>query len=175
MAPSIEGCETNDGTTLAVHTLSSDIDFLRVTSEAADGIFCCELSPSVLKQELGISRLCESSRWPVDPNLLPLHSLAHKSRDAIRVSLPPPPTCILPSTSTTFLRHDGEYNCCYCHYQPFDRSQDLTYCHLHMTNRDLLLFDTFEYPSSYLSGELSDEELEIPPHEIPPNPDDSDS
>ena len=44
-----------------------------------------------------------------------------------------------------------------------------------MTNRDFLLFDTFENPSSYLSGELSDEELEIPPHEIPPNPDDSDS
>ncbi|THH10353.1 hypothetical protein EW145_g1386 [Phellinidium pouzarii] len=51
---------------------------------------------------------------------------------------------------------------------------DLTFCHLHMTNRDMLVFETFESPSTYLSGELSDEELEIPAHEVPPNPDDSD-
>jgi len=51
---------------------------------------------------------------------------------------------------------------------------DLTYCHLHMTNRDMLIFETFENPLTYLSGELSDEELEIPPHMVPPNPDDSD-
>ncbi|KAH8110998.1 hypothetical protein DFH11DRAFT_1880142 [Phellopilus nigrolimitatus] len=51
---------------------------------------------------------------------------------------------------------------------------DLTFCHLHMTNRDMLIFETFENPSTYLSGELSDEELEIPAHEVPPNPDDSD-
>ncbi|KAI5121643.1 hypothetical protein M0805_001171 [Coniferiporia weirii] len=43
-----------------------------------------------------------------------------------------------------------------------------------MSNRDLLIFETFENPSTYLSGELSDEELEIPAHEVPPNPDDSD-
>ncbi|EJD07660.1 uncharacterized protein FOMMEDRAFT_73371 [Fomitiporia mediterranea MF3/22] len=43
-----------------------------------------------------------------------------------------------------------------------------------MTNRDMLIFETFENPATYLSGELSDEELEIPVHEIPPNPDDSD-
>ncbi|PAV19638.1 alpha- -glucan [Pyrrhoderma noxium] len=51
---------------------------------------------------------------------------------------------------------------------------DLTFCHLHMTNRDMLIFETFENTKTYLSGELSDEELEIPAHEIPPNPDDSD-
>lgn len=56
-----------------------------------------------------------------------------------------------------------------------DALKDLTFCHLHMTNRDFLIFDTFENPSTYLSGELSDEEMEIPAHEIPPNPDDSDS
>ncbi|KAL5513265.1 hypothetical protein ACEPAH_3663 [Sanghuangporus vaninii] len=43
-----------------------------------------------------------------------------------------------------------------------------------MTNRDMLIFETFENPATYLSGDLSDEELEIPVHEVPPNPDDSD-
>jgi len=42
-----------------------------------------------------------------------------------------------------------------------------------MTNRDLLIFDTYE-SSGFLGGELSDEELEIPAHMVPPNPDDSD-
>jgi len=51
---------------------------------------------------------------------------------------------------------------------------DLTFSHLHMTNRDMLILETFENPLTYLSGEISDEELEIPPHLIPPNPDDSD-
>ena len=37
------------------------------------------------------------------------------------------------------------------------REQDLTFCHLHMTNRDMLIFETFENPATYLSGELSDE------------------
>lgn len=30
-----------------------------------------------------------------------------------------------------------------------------------MTNRDMLIFDTFENPSNYLNGELSDEGLQL--------------
>ncbi|EKM84105.1 hypothetical protein AGABI1DRAFT_110690 [Agaricus bisporus var. burnettii JB137-S8] len=50
---------------------------------------------------------------------------------------------------------------------------DLTFCYLHMTHNDLLLLDTIDSPE-YIKGDLSDDELDIPPHLIPPNPDDSD-
>ncbi|TDL24007.1 hypothetical protein BD410DRAFT_132134 [Rickenella mellea] len=47
-----------------------------------------------------------------------------------------------------------------------------------MTNRDFLILQTLTVTEiisdMYLNGELSDEELEIPPHMVPPNPDDSD-
>ncbi|KAF7983712.1 hypothetical protein HWV62_19651 [Athelia sp. TMB] len=42
-----------------------------------------------------------------------------------------------------------------------------------MTNQDLQILDTLG-TSDYISGELSDDELDIPPHMVPPNPDDSD-
>ncbi|KAJ3722963.1 hypothetical protein C8R42DRAFT_21906 [Lentinula raphanica] len=51
---------------------------------------------------------------------------------------------------------------------------DLTYCYLHMSQHDLQTLDTFE-TAEYLKGELSDEELDIPQHMVPPNPDDSDN
>ncbi|KAF8652159.1 hypothetical protein AX16_004516 [Volvariella volvacea WC 439] len=50
---------------------------------------------------------------------------------------------------------------------------DLTFCYLHMTKHDLEVLDTIE-TSDYMKGELSDEDLDIPTHMIPPNPDDSD-
>ncbi|GLB43383.1 hypothetical protein LshimejAT787_1302840 [Lyophyllum shimeji] len=50
---------------------------------------------------------------------------------------------------------------------------DLTFCYLHMTRHDLQILDTIE-TAEYMKGELSDDELEIPPHMAPPNPDDSD-
>ncbi|RDB15863.1 hypothetical protein Hypma_003653 [Hypsizygus marmoreus] len=50
---------------------------------------------------------------------------------------------------------------------------DLTFCYLHMTKNDLQILDTIE-TAEYMKGELSDEELDIPPHMVPPNPDDSD-
>jgi len=42
-----------------------------------------------------------------------------------------------------------------------------------MTRNDLQILDTLETPE-YIKGELSDDELDIPPHMVPPNPDDSD-
>ncbi|PFH51002.1 hypothetical protein AMATHDRAFT_75200 [Amanita thiersii Skay4041] len=42
-----------------------------------------------------------------------------------------------------------------------------------MTRHDLHVLDTIETPE-YMKGELSDDDLDIPPHMIPPNPDDSD-
>jgi len=42
-----------------------------------------------------------------------------------------------------------------------------------MTSQDLQILDTLG-TSDYISGELSDDELDIPPHMVPPNPDDSD-
>ncbi|KAF9454132.1 hypothetical protein P691DRAFT_798397 [Macrolepiota fuliginosa MF-IS2] len=42
-----------------------------------------------------------------------------------------------------------------------------------MTRNDLLLLDTIDSPE-YIKGDLSDDELDIPPHLVPPNPDDSD-
>jgi hypothetical protein len=42
-----------------------------------------------------------------------------------------------------------------------------------MTEHDLKVLDTIHSPE-YISGELSDDELDIPAHMIPPNPDDSD-
>jgi len=51
---------------------------------------------------------------------------------------------------------------------------DLTYCYLHMSKHDLQVLDTFE-TADYIKGELSDEELDIPQHMVPPNPDDSDN
>ncbi|KDR68018.1 hypothetical protein GALMADRAFT_231656 [Galerina marginata CBS 339.88] len=50
---------------------------------------------------------------------------------------------------------------------------DLTYCYLHMTRNDLLILDTVD-TAEYMPGELSDDELDIPSHLVPPNPDDSD-
>jgi len=50
---------------------------------------------------------------------------------------------------------------------------DLTYSYIHMTRHDLLVLDTIETPE-YMKGDLSDDELDIPPHLIPPNPDESD-
>lgn len=50
---------------------------------------------------------------------------------------------------------------------------DLTFCYLHMTRHDLQILDTIE-TAEYMKGELSDDELDIPPHMVPPNPDDSD-
>jgi len=42
-----------------------------------------------------------------------------------------------------------------------------------MTRHDLQILDTLD-TTDYMKGELSDDELDIPPHMIPPNPDDSD-
>ncbi|KAG1738894.1 uncharacterized protein EDB91DRAFT_440304 [Suillus paluster] len=50
---------------------------------------------------------------------------------------------------------------------------DLTFCYIHMTEHDLKVLDTIDSPE-YISGELSDDDLDIPAHMIPPNPDDSD-
>ncbi|KAH7910304.1 hypothetical protein BJ138DRAFT_1065512 [Hygrophoropsis aurantiaca] len=50
---------------------------------------------------------------------------------------------------------------------------DLTFCYLHMTDQDLKVLDTVG-TLEYISGELSDDDLDIPTHMIPPNPDDSD-
>ncbi|KAF8552867.1 hypothetical protein OG21DRAFT_1510947 [Imleria badia] len=50
---------------------------------------------------------------------------------------------------------------------------DLTYCYLHMTEHDLKVIDTID-SIEYISGEISDDDLDIPAHMIPPNPDDSD-
>ncbi|KAG2019904.1 hypothetical protein CC2G_005299 [Coprinopsis cinerea AmutBmut pab1-1] len=51
---------------------------------------------------------------------------------------------------------------------------DLTFCYIHMTRNELLTIDTYD-SVDYIKGELEDNELEIPPYMIPPNPDDSDS
>ncbi|KAH7924154.1 hypothetical protein BV22DRAFT_1035497 [Leucogyrophana mollusca] len=50
---------------------------------------------------------------------------------------------------------------------------DLTFCYLHMTDQDLKVLDTVA-TLEYIPGELSDEDMDIPSHMIPPNPDDSD-
>ncbi|KAI9510018.1 hypothetical protein F5148DRAFT_658018 [Russula earlei] len=50
---------------------------------------------------------------------------------------------------------------------------DLTFCYLHMTENDLKVLDTIGTPE-YLKGNLSDSEMDIPVHMVPPNPDDSD-
>ncbi|KAJ3511238.1 hypothetical protein NLJ89_g4215 [Agrocybe chaxingu] len=42
-----------------------------------------------------------------------------------------------------------------------------------MTNYDLLIIDTIE-TSEYIKGDLSDDDVAIPTHMIPPNPDESD-
>ncbi|KAJ7600651.1 hypothetical protein C8J56DRAFT_999799 [Mycena floridula] len=42
-----------------------------------------------------------------------------------------------------------------------------------MTRHDLQVLDTLETPD-YIKGDLSDDDLDIPPHMVPPNPDDSD-
>jgi len=42
-----------------------------------------------------------------------------------------------------------------------------------MTRHDLQILNTLE-TADYMKGELSDDELDIPPHMVPPNPDDSD-
>ncbi|KZT09848.1 uncharacterized protein LAESUDRAFT_694312 [Laetiporus sulphureus 93-53] len=50
---------------------------------------------------------------------------------------------------------------------------DLTYGYLYMMRYDLQVLDTIGTPD-YLSGELSDEDVDVPSHMVPPNPDDSD-
>ncbi|KAH8991683.1 hypothetical protein EDB86DRAFT_1036544 [Lactarius hatsudake] len=50
---------------------------------------------------------------------------------------------------------------------------DLTFCYLHMTENDLKVLDTIGTPE-HLKGNLSDSEMDIPAHMVPPNPDDSD-
>ncbi|GJE86984.1 hypothetical protein PsYK624_030670 [Phanerochaete sordida] len=50
---------------------------------------------------------------------------------------------------------------------------DLTFCYLHMNDHDFDVIDTIG-TSDYLNGELSDDEVDIPAHMVPPNPDDSD-
>ncbi|KZT34235.1 hypothetical protein SISSUDRAFT_1036445 [Sistotremastrum suecicum HHB10207 ss-3] len=50
---------------------------------------------------------------------------------------------------------------------------DLTYCYLHMTDANIETLDTLD-SIEYIDGQLSDEELEIPEHMVPPNPDDGD-
>ncbi|KIL65598.1 hypothetical protein M378DRAFT_192358 [Amanita muscaria Koide BX008] len=50
---------------------------------------------------------------------------------------------------------------------------DLTFCYIHMTRHELQAIDTIETPE-YMKGELSDDDMDIPAHMIPPNPDDSD-
>lgn len=50
---------------------------------------------------------------------------------------------------------------------------DLTYCYVHMTEHELRAIDTVD-TIEYISAELSDDDLDIPPHMVPPNPDDSD-
>lgn len=50
---------------------------------------------------------------------------------------------------------------------------DLTYCYLHMTEFELKCIGTIG-SSDYIPSELPEEDLDIPAHMIPPNPDDSD-
>ncbi|KAH9943815.1 hypothetical protein B0H21DRAFT_474916 [Amylocystis lapponica] len=50
---------------------------------------------------------------------------------------------------------------------------DLTFCYLHMTRNDLEILDTIGTPD-YLKGELSDDEVDVPQHMVPPNPDETD-
>ncbi|OBZ74222.1 hypothetical protein A0H81_05957 [Grifola frondosa] len=50
---------------------------------------------------------------------------------------------------------------------------DLTFCYMHMTRHDLEILDTIGTPD-YLNGELSDSEVDVPHHMVPPNPEDSD-
>ncbi|KAJ7233032.1 hypothetical protein C8J57DRAFT_168850 [Mycena rebaudengoi] len=50
---------------------------------------------------------------------------------------------------------------------------DLTFSYLHMTNYDFQVLDTLE-TSDYLKGELASDDLNIPAHMVPPDPDDSD-
>ncbi|TFK63263.1 hypothetical protein BDN72DRAFT_776111 [Pluteus cervinus] len=42
-----------------------------------------------------------------------------------------------------------------------------------MTRNDLQVLDTLDTPD-YMKGELSDDDLDVPAHMVPPNPDDSD-
>ncbi|KAJ7286492.1 hypothetical protein C8J57DRAFT_1287803 [Mycena rebaudengoi] len=51
---------------------------------------------------------------------------------------------------------------------------DLTFSYLHMTHHDLIVLDTLE-TSDYLKGDIAQDDLVIPPHLVPPNPDDSDT
>ncbi|KAJ7617399.1 hypothetical protein FB45DRAFT_1063863 [Roridomyces roridus] len=51
---------------------------------------------------------------------------------------------------------------------------DLTYCYLHMSVYDLAVLDTLETPD-FLKGDLGEvDDLNIPTHLVPPDPDDSD-
>ncbi|KAI0741643.1 hypothetical protein C8Q80DRAFT_147099 [Daedaleopsis nitida] len=49
---------------------------------------------------------------------------------------------------------------------------DLTFCYLHMTRHDIEVLDTIGTPD-YLNGDLSAEEIDMPPHMKPPNPEES--
>ncbi|KAF8591853.1 hypothetical protein K439DRAFT_608475 [Ramaria rubella] len=51
---------------------------------------------------------------------------------------------------------------------------DLTFCYQHMSDNDIQTLDTLD-TSDYMDGQLSDEELEIPFHMVPPDPDDADT
>ncbi|KAH7105942.1 hypothetical protein BKA62DRAFT_809254 [Auriculariales sp. MPI-PUGE-AT-0066] len=51
---------------------------------------------------------------------------------------------------------------------------DLTFCYRHMTQDELFLLNTVE-DGEYSDGNLSDEDLNIPSHMIPPNPEDADT
>ncbi|THH27741.1 hypothetical protein EUX98_g6438 [Antrodiella citrinella] len=50
---------------------------------------------------------------------------------------------------------------------------DLTFCYIHMTQQDLDILDTIG-TSDYITGDLSDSDVDVPSHMKPPNPDDSD-
>ncbi|KAF7290589.1 Iron-containing alcohol dehydrogenase 1 [Mycena indigotica] len=50
---------------------------------------------------------------------------------------------------------------------------DLTYSYIHMTDYELQTLDTLETPE-YLKDELITDDLNIPAHMVPPDPDDSD-
>ncbi|KAH9840070.1 uncharacterized protein C8Q71DRAFT_855366 [Rhodofomes roseus] len=50
---------------------------------------------------------------------------------------------------------------------------DLTYCYLHMTKDELAVLDTIG-TADYLKGELSDDDVDVPSHMVPPDPEDAD-
>ncbi|KAJ3555129.1 hypothetical protein NM688_g2747 [Phlebia brevispora] len=61
------------------------------------------------------------------------------------------------------------------HFRGHSRAKmtDLTFCYLHMTPEDLEVLDTIG-TMDYISGDLSDTDIDVPAFMKPPNPDDSD-